>query len=119
VVSPDGRFVTGPGPEKGFLLYPVEGGSAIPIPGLEEGEIPVQWTPDGRSLYVYRPVQEIARVSLINLSSGGRTAWKELKPFDPAGSSMVFQVSITPDGKSYVYSYGQMLSDLFLVEGLR
>ena len=36
-----------------------------------------------------------------------------------AGSSMILNVLMTPDGKSYVYSYGQMLSDLFLVEGLK
>ena len=119
VVSPDGRFVTGPGPGPGFFLYPVEGGAPIPIPGLEEGEVPIQWTSDRRSLYVYRPVQEVARISLLELSSGRRTPWKELKPFDPAGSSMILNVVITPDGKSYTYSYGQMLSDLYLVEGLR
>ncbi len=119
LVSPDGRFVTGPGADKGFDLYPVEGGSPIPIPGLEEGEVPIQWSADQRSLYVYRPVQDVARVSLLDLSSGRRTPWKDLIPFDPAGSSVVFQVAITPDGKSYIYSYGQMLSDLFLVEGLK
>ena len=118
-VSPDGKFVTGPGPERGFFLYPVEGGAPIPIPGLEEEELPVQWTADARSLYVYRPVQEVARVSLLELSSGRRTPWKELKPFDPAGSSMVLSIAITPDGKSHIYGYGQMLSDLYLVEGLR
>ncbi|HLN59218.1 MAG TPA: hypothetical protein VK416_11715, partial [Thermoanaerobaculia bacterium] len=119
VISPDGKFVTGPGPEQRFLLYPVEGGSPVPIPGLEEGEAPVQWTADQRLLYVYRPVQDVARVSLLDLASGRRTPWKDLKPVDPAGSSMVFMVAITPDGKSYTYSYGQMLSDLFLVDGLK
>ena len=118
-ISPDGRFVTGPGPERGFFLYPVEGGSPVPIPGLEEGEAPIQWTADQRSLYVYRPVQDVARVSLLDLASGRRTPWKDLKPIDPAGSSMVFMVAITPDGRSYIYSYGQMLSDLFLVDGLK
>jgi Tol biopolymer transport system component len=119
VVSPDGKFVTGPGPERGFFLYPVEGGQPIPIPGLEEGEVPIQWTADRGSLYVYRPVQEAARVFLLDLSSGRRTLWKELIPFDPAGSSIVFAVAIAPDGRSYIYSYGQMLSDLYLVEGLK
>ena len=97
----------------------MEGGAPIPIPGLEEEELPVQWTADGRSLYVYRPVQDVARVSLLELSSWRRTPWKELKPFDPAGSSMVLSIGITPDGKSHIYCYGQMLSDLYLVEGLR
>jgi len=119
VISPNGRFATGPGPEKGYFLYPLEGGSPVPIPGWEEGEIPIQFTDDGRSLYVYRPQETVARVSLLDLSSGRRTPWKELKPFDPAGSSAVLSVAIAPDGKSYVYGHAQMLSDLYLVEGLR
>ena len=81
--------------------------------------MPIQWTSDRGSLYVYRPVQEVARIFLVDLSSGRRTFWKELKPFDAAGSSMILNVLITPDGKSYVYSFGQMLSDLYLVDGLR
>lgn len=119
VVSPDGRFVTGSGPGQAYALYPLEGGSPIPIPGMKEGEVPIQWTADRRSLFVYRPVQEVASVFLLDLSSGRRTPWKEIKPLDPAGSSMVLNVTIAPDGKSYVYSYGQMLSDLYLVEGLK
>jgi Tol biopolymer transport system component len=118
-VSPDGRFVTGPGSEGGFFLYPVDGGSPVPIRGFEEGEVPIQWTADGRSLYVHRPAREEARVWVLDLSTGRRTHWKNLVPFDPAGSSMVLNISITPDGKSYIYGYGQMLSDIYLVEGLR
>ena len=40
-------------------------------------------------------------------------------PSDLAGASTVLHVTITPDGKSYFYDYGQVLSDLYLVDGLR
>jgi serine/threonine protein kinase len=119
VVSPDGRFVTGPGPEQGFSLYPVEGGAPIPIPGLEEGEVPTQWTADRRSLYVYRPTESPMRVFLLDVASGRRNLWKELSPFDGAGASGILEIAVTPDGKSYAYDYGQVLSDLYLVEGLK
>jgi hypothetical protein len=97
----------------------VEGGSPIPIPGLEEGEVPIQWTADGNSIYAFRPAESPARVYLVDLSSGHRTFWKELPPFDPAGVSGILNMVITPDGKSYAYDYGQVLSDLYLVEGLK
>ena len=119
VVSPDGKFVTGSGHTQGFSLYPVEGGSPIPIPGLEEGEAPIQWAADGRSIYAYRPAQTPTRVFLVDVSSGRRTLWKELSPFDPAGVSVILNIAITPDGKSYAYDYRQVLSDLYLVEGLK
>ena len=119
VVSPDGKFVTGSGPAQGFSLYPVEGGSPIPIPGLEEGEAPIQWAADGRSIYVYRPAQTPTRVFLVDVSSGRRTLWRDVSPFDPAGASGILNIAITPDGKSYAYDFGQVLSDLYLVEGLK
>jgi len=42
-----------------------------------------------------------------------------LIPPDLAGTSDIGNVQITPDGKAYAYGYGQILSDLYLVEGLK
>jgi hypothetical protein len=38
---------------------------------------------------------------------------------DPAGVSAIGPILVGPDGKSYVYSYRRVLSDLYLIEGLR
>jgi Tol biopolymer transport system component len=118
VVSPDGRFATGPAPGSGFARYPLEGGSPLLIEGLAEGEVPVQWSADGRSLYVYRIGDVPARIFRLDLSTGRRELWKELTPPDPAGTNTIQNVQITPDGRAYAYFYGQVLSDLYLVEGL-
>jgi hypothetical protein len=40
-------------------------------------------------------------------------------PPDPAGVEYVGPVLPTPDGKAYVYGYRRLLSDLYLVEGLK
>jgi len=74
---------------------------------------------DGRSIYVYRPAQSPARIYLLDSSNGRRSLWRELSPFDPAGLGVILNVAITPNGKSYAYDYGQVLSDLYLVEGLK
>jgi hypothetical protein len=44
--------------------------------------------------------------------------WKELIPPDLAGANVIPNVQIAPDGNAYAYYYGQVLSDLYLVEGL-
>jgi len=119
VVSPDGEFATGPSPGSGFARYPLEGGSPLPIEGLAEGEFPVQWSADGRSLFVYRIGEVPARIFRLDLSTGRRELWKELVPPDLAGANVIPEVQITPDGRAYAYYYGQVLSDLFLVEGLK
>ncbi len=119
VVSADGRFATGPAPGSGFARYPLEGGSPLPIEGLAEGEFPVQWSADGRSLFVYRIGDVPARIFRLDLSTGRRELWKELTPPDLAGANVIPEVQITPDGRAYAYYYGQILSDLYLVEGLK
>jgi len=35
------------------------------------------------------------------------------------GVSGVISILLTPDGQSYAYNYGRMLSDLYLVDGLK
>ena len=119
VISPDGRFVTGPGGGSGFLIYPVKGGTPVPIAGLLEGEVPVQWSADGQFLYVYRPIEIPARIFRLELSTGRRAPWKELLPDDLTGVNVTTVVVLTRDGRSYAYTCGQILSDLYLVEGLK
>jgi Tol biopolymer transport system component len=118
-VTPDGKEVAAVGPDGIGSLYPVAGGNPHPVPGMEAGEIPILWDESGRSLYVYRPSELPARVYLVDISSGKRTLWKQLMPPDPSGVEYVGPVLPTPDGKTYVYGYRRLLSDLYLVEGLR
>jgi len=119
VISPDGRFVTGSGADSGFLIYPVKGGTPVPIAGLSEGEVPVQWSADGQFLYVYRPIEVPARIYRLELSTGRRAPWNELLPDDLTGVNVTATVVLTRDGRSYAYTCGQILSDLYLVEGLK
>ncbi len=117
-VSPDGKWIPAMGPD-GLALYPVEPGQPRPIPGIAPEEQAVRWSADGRSLYLLRPGETSARVSLLDVATGQRTLWKELRPPDPAGVLAVGPIVITPDGRSYVYSYRRSLEDLYLVKGLR
>jgi hypothetical protein len=59
------------------------------------------------------------RISRLDLSTGRREPWKELKPPDPVGVWGVMSILLTPDGQSYAYNYARMLSDLYLVDGLK
>jgi hypothetical protein len=60
-----------------------------------------------------------AKIYQLDVVTGQRALWKELRPSDPAGVLNVGPIVITPDGKSYVYSYRRSLKDLYLVKGLR
>ena len=118
-ISPDGKLVTAIDPQDRAVLYPIAGGEPRPIPGIAEGELPVRWS-DATSLFVVSRSGELpARISRVDLATGRRELWKQLTPLDPAGVFSIDPVLITPDGKAYVYSYRRMLSELYLVEGLR
>ena len=118
-VSPDGKWVAATGPDLKVALYPTEPGEPRLISGIAPDELPVRWSADGRSLYVLRRSEAPARVYLVDLETGRRTLWRELSPPDPAGVIQIGPIVITPDGKSYVYSYRRILDDLYLVKGLR
>jgi eukaryotic-like serine/threonine-protein kinase len=118
-LSPDGRQVAAVGPDEKGYFFPAGSGEPKPIPGLLAGEAPVGWTTDGRSLYVYRGGELPAKVYLLEIASGRRTLWKQLMPPDPAGVEYVGPVLPTPGGKAYAYGYRRLLSDLYLVEGLK
>jgi len=119
VPSPDGKFVAGIGPDQLGYLYPVAGGDARPVTGLQGGELPVGWSNDGRALFVYDPGSLPAQITRLDIASGQRTPWKRLQLADPAGVETVGPILMTPDGKSYAFGYRRTLSDLYLVEGLK
>ena len=118
-VSPDGHTIPALGPDRRIMLYPTEPGEPRPAPGLQPDELPIQWTPDGRAMWVYRPSEVPAKVYQVDMTTGDRKLWKELTPPDPAGVLTMGPIVMTPDGKSYVYSYRRILDELFVVEGLR
>jgi hypothetical protein len=106
------------------MLFPSHGGEAQPLPALKPGDFPIQWGDDGRHVYtvdntgdVTSPTFDVFRVEL---TTGARVLWKTLSPSDPVGvEGLRGTVVITPDARSYCYSYMRRLGDLFVVDGLR
>jgi hypothetical protein len=79
----------------------------------------LRWTPDGRSIYLWRPSAPPGHIDVLDLETGRRTAWKEFRPPDPAGVLQVGPIVVAPDGNSYVYSYRRVLDELFVATGIR
>jgi eukaryotic-like serine/threonine-protein kinase len=118
-VSPDGNqiFARDLSTRK-WVLIPVGGGKNQPVAGTEDNDTLIQWTADGKSLYVAQ-FGNPAKVFLLNLATGKRQLWKELTPADPSGVEGIGPIQITPDGKSYIYSVYRNLAGLYLVQGLK
>jgi hypothetical protein len=120
LATPDGRFVIGSTPAQTFL-YPVDGGAPVPFPIVAPDDVPLQWSSDGRLLYVWRRFGDTwpPVVDRVDISTGRHEAWKTIQPADPVGLDWIFRILVTPDGKAYCHDYLRFLSELFVVEGLK
>ncbi len=119
VVSPDGKSVAATGTDRRVAIYPIEPGEPAAVPGLDPADIPLRWTADGSALFVYRPSAPPLKVEKVDVKTGRRTLWKELRPSDASGVQQVGPIEIAPDESSYVYSYRRGLDELFLATGMR
>jgi Tol biopolymer transport system component len=93
----------------------------VPGPPFEAGSVLIEWSDDGRSLYVERRIIGCpAIIDLVDIATGHRDLWRRLAPEDPTGVSGIGSVRISPDGQSYAYSYSRALAiDLVVVGGVR
>jgi len=118
-VAPDGKVLVQTRQGGAWGLVSPEGGGSVPVLEIEGRDRPLQFSADGRAVFLERWEGESARIHRLELATGRRETWREIRPPDPAGLEGLGNFRITPDGKSYVYTYSRALSDLYLVEGLR
>ena len=118
-VSPDGRLVALVDGERRSVLCPTDGGAPSPIAGMEPGEFVVQWSPDGRFLYIHRGGGFPAKVWKLEIATRRRELVREIVPSDLAGVSSIERIRLTPDGRTLVYGYSHNLSDLYVVSNLK
>ncbi len=117
-ISPDGRFVAATGGDYRATIFPVDGGEARQVPGLEPDDVPIQWSADGESIFATHYGLAPLPVYRVSLKTGKKELWKEIIPADRTGFVRINRVSLTRDGLSYAYSADMVhASDLFLVKG--
>jgi len=119
-ISPDGKYVPCFSARGGYALYPVDGGSPIPTPGIRQDEHVIAYREGGAHVYI-REAESGWKTTVVglDLKTGSREPWKTLAPQDPSGVEVIDVIEITPDGKHYTYTFDRTLSRLFLVDGLR
>ena len=115
-ISPDGKEVACPGPQGEGLIHAIEGGSSRPIPGYQDGDRLLQWSADGRALFVGRFGEVPMKIFRLDLATGRRELWRE---FTPESAMAHYYFAMTPDGKSYAYSSDKTSADLYLVTGVQ
>jgi Tol biopolymer transport system component len=119
IVSPDGQSLLATDNKRDRWLYPLAGGEpkklAITL-GSDEGII--CFFADSKTLLV-RDRSIPVKVFRVDMETGRRELFKEIIPADPAGAQSIPSVRFSADGKSYAYTLGRFLSDLYVVDGLK
>jgi hypothetical protein len=116
--SPDGSRIVGRDMAGRYHVFRVDGGAPEPISGLGEADVPIEWSEDGRSLFVGRRAGSAWQVRKMDLASGQSKPWTEIRPTQTAGLRLS-SVYVTPNGRFWIHSYARLLTDLYVVEGLR
>jgi Tol biopolymer transport system component len=124
LLSPDGRKIATVDRYGEYYLCSIDGGAdPEPLAGYRDGDVLLQWSADGRSLFVREAGNLVLRIHRLDLSTGARQFWKELVPPDPTVlidiGSDPGQVRIAANGTSYAYTYWTFEGELYLAQGLK
>jgi len=115
----DGKFVFGF--SDGVSLYSVDGQSAPrKVLGIHPDERIAGVLSDRHTVLVEQVVRHTSlNIFRVDLVSGRRELFKKIEPTDLAGVYMFPGILFTSDAKYYAYGYSRILSQLYIVEGLR
>ena len=117
-ISPDGRY-RGRGPRRYLPANSARrrgGAAGGSRRGSEERPRDPVDERRARALSCASSASAPIKVWLLDLETGQRRLWKEIDDEQPFGYQYV---RVTPDASAWVYSAGHVLSELYLVEGLR
>ena len=116
--SPDGKFLAGETADYGVALFPLDGGPARPIPGVEPGYMLAEWSADSKALYAYRLGDMPLKIQRLDIATGTMKPVRELVPADLGGVVSIGPVITNGDASEFAYSYYQTLSVLYVISGL-
>ena len=125
-LSPDGRWLTimdstrtvndGGSP---ILVYHPDGTELKAYDWLNRGEAVSAWGADSASLYVWNRNRIPAALERLDLKTGHRQVVAQVAPSDPAGIQGIQGLLVSDDGKTLAYNVKRMLSQLYLIKGLK
>ncbi|MGB7584445.1 MAG: protein kinase [Terriglobales bacterium] len=118
--SPDGQATAVLTPDGKWGIWPLDGTGIHLIPGLDSKYYVTGWSPDGKSLYVVSSQASMAtKVDKVDIVTGKIEAWKTFGTELNAGVASANPPIFSADDSAYAYSYSRVLSQAYVVTGLK
>ncbi len=117
-VSPDGTRMVARNENGATTIYRIDDGTAETPRGLNPDDVVLQWPADGRGLLLARGNGMPWFIERFDLATARRTPAFEVRARDAAGLRLSI-LALSADGRHYVHSYSRLLTDLFVVDGLK
>jgi eukaryotic-like serine/threonine-protein kinase len=103
-----------------FHLFPVDGGQPRPLPQLQKGDAPQDFTADDKAILLRRSGKDAAiEIWRLELATGKRTLLRSLSAPGARAVARGLNVVSSRDEKSYAYTYQPAISTEYLVQGIR
>jgi Tol biopolymer transport system component len=118
-VSPDGRILAFTEDSRALLYSSQSSEKPEKEFQFEHGEVPSAWTADGKFLYLVRLSDTPSTITRFEIDSGRRSLWKQVSLPPEIPGTKCDGLVITPDGKSYAFTYSDHASELYLVRDLK
>jgi len=119
LITPDGKNLLASDGNHQRWLYPIAGGEPekVNITVAPEESV-MAFASDGKGLLVRTRTLPV-RITRVDIATGGREPWKTIAPADTAGLKSIPSLRFSADGQSYAYSSFRILSDLYVVDGMK
>ena len=115
--SPDGKLLLGVDGQTP-KTYTLSGAEVGVLPNLGSDDRIERWGTDGKSVFIWN-YTSMCRLDRLDIASGKRVPLFTIRPPDSTGIVSFNFCRTSKDGRAHVYSAYRLLTDLFVVNGLR
>ncbi len=115
-ISPDGREMAAVQGDGTAAIYTIDGGPPRALGGVQAHDTILRWCADG---FLYVSGEDRKAVFRIDPRSGARVVWRETPKLGIPGQVDWEKFVVSPDGSAYGHTFMTVVSELYLVEGLR
>ena len=121
IPAPDGRSTAVQGADGKWGIWPLDGSGLRPIPGLDSNYRVSGWSPDGASVFAVpaRQRDKTGNVYHVNVDTGKMNLVRTFGGDLAAGTVSMGGSYMSGDAGAYAYRYMQVLSQVYVVRGMK